>query len=911
MPSDLSRLTFDRRKNYSGVRMQQGRVLLDADWNEQLDIQQYRTHVQTQDVIGQSGVPKGSEGFQAHLESGRLKVKKGRIYVEGLLCESDEATLVENIPDPLEDGAYLVYLEAWQREVSYLDDPSIQEVALGGTDTTTRMQTVWQVKLLAVDGAVEIGEISEIIKVPNGMLTAQTAENADLSQIQNQLYRIEIHKSGDKEGASFKWSRENASVETKIEQISNNVLKVRDIGENSALGFGVDQWAEIVNEEAVLKGSSGELVKITAVDETTREITLQQTPGIVMEEGADLNLKLRRWDQQSEAGVLSLSGEWINLENGVQVQFSEGDYRSGDYWLAPARQATANIEWDHSQHPDGYQAPRGIKRRYCKLALLKAEGGDIVSLEDCRAVFPALTNLQATDIDYDNSVWELTEANTVQEALDELCRQEVKRACTYVVFPEVGWEKVFDEIGEGEDAKICFKTGTYPLSGTKQIDPKGHILMSGCGWGTKIIAENASLALSFVSCKSVAIRDLSVETKRANIQDPYGALSFNQCGKVDLENIEVKCAGGTSDGPFKTSSCLSMFSCGDVQVLNSRFLTGYLQMGINIMQPQSILIENNAFEVYDSEELTLDDLLEDEIYLLNTMRFLVSDPSLTKPAGWSTSTVGYGYTRVRQFYFKTHRVLKENWEAVINDELDPNVRFQNNNQVKNYFNEFLVNKILLDKAFRSKYEGFQKFYEALSRQKMELGYIAIFVKEPAIAIAGKFHILNNTINGFQTGIFVEHGFPKMDKILIRGNAINILQSPMSLFVQRAGIRIDHPQDLLIDNNSILLNRLPGVFNRSLDGFEDSNEVENYGIQLGGNLGNRILVTQNQVNSADGMQSNSFTKALFIMTPMSATAGSGNLWAVSWNILMGSKVNYDVLLAEVSITDNIPTESYTE
>ena len=35
MPGDFSRDTFDSRNHFSGVLMQQGRVQLDADWNEQ------------------------------------------------------------------------------------------------------------------------------------------------------------------------------------------------------------------------------------------------------------------------------------------------------------------------------------------------------------------------------------------------------------------------------------------------------------------------------------------------------------------------------------------------------------------------------------------------------------------------------------------------------------------------------------------------------------------------------------------------------------------------------------------------------------------------------------------------------------------------------------------------------------
>ena len=38
MKSDISRQTFDHKKHYSQVIMQQGRVQLDSDWNEQQDI---------------------------------------------------------------------------------------------------------------------------------------------------------------------------------------------------------------------------------------------------------------------------------------------------------------------------------------------------------------------------------------------------------------------------------------------------------------------------------------------------------------------------------------------------------------------------------------------------------------------------------------------------------------------------------------------------------------------------------------------------------------------------------------------------------------------------------------------------------------------------------------------------------
>ena len=63
MKGNFSRQTFDRRKHYRGVLMQQGRVQLDADWNEQQDIVLYRLETSAWDTMGESGVPDNGAGF--------------------------------------------------------------------------------------------------------------------------------------------------------------------------------------------------------------------------------------------------------------------------------------------------------------------------------------------------------------------------------------------------------------------------------------------------------------------------------------------------------------------------------------------------------------------------------------------------------------------------------------------------------------------------------------------------------------------------------------------------------------------------------------------------------------------------------------------------------------------------------
>ena len=95
MSGDFSRKTFIPQRHYSGVLMQQGRVQLDADWNEQLAIHRHRTQTEALDVIGPCGVPQATDGFKiGETPDGTdLTISPGRIYVDGLLCEL-EATPV-------------------------------------------------------------------------------------------------------------------------------------------------------------------------------------------------------------------------------------------------------------------------------------------------------------------------------------------------------------------------------------------------------------------------------------------------------------------------------------------------------------------------------------------------------------------------------------------------------------------------------------------------------------------------------------------------------------------------------------------------------------------------------------------------------------------------------------------------
>jgi hypothetical protein len=79
--------------------------------------------------------------------------------------------------------------------------------------------------------------------------------SAGYLRLENQFYRVEVQKvDAAKKAVSYKWSRDDASIETIIEEVSGNVLTVHDLGKDEVLGFAGNQWVEIVDESSTLNG---------------------------------------------------------------------------------------------------------------------------------------------------------------------------------------------------------------------------------------------------------------------------------------------------------------------------------------------------------------------------------------------------------------------------------------------------------------------------------------------------------------------------------------------------------------------------------------------------------------------------------------------------------------------------------
>lgn len=594
MKGDFSRRTFEAAKHYTAVLQQQGRVQVDADGNESESIHRYLRERTARDVIGATGAPKENAGFGLSVDNGDLVIGAGRFYVDGILCENEEAVSYGAQPyypvDPgLEDGQYLAVLHVFDRHLTALQDPSIREKALGGPDTCTRVQTAWQVKLLPVlsdeDFSCE-GEIASWIAEtaePTGTLAARTspvppADNpcllppeAGFRGLENQLYRVEVHVGGTRDEARFKWSRDNGSVAVAIEQpIDGTKVVVSSLGRDEKLGLAVGQWVEILDDRMELLDGHGALARITDIQAETRELTLDAA--VLPQVDMEAHPILRRWDQDTADSVVAATSEWLALEDGIEVLLSDGTYRVGDYWLIPARTAvsaeTGGIEWpvDGSGDPLA-EAPFGVRHRYARLALVTFDGETFQVGADCRPIFPPLTDLPEGGGE------------------TKVC------VCRLVAVPGDGWEKIFQEIPEGADARICFQTGEYPLRKLVKVRGRGRITLHGAGAGTRVISRTQS-TLIFEQCAGVSIREMHFEVKKAQDR-AAGVLELIDCEDVGLEDVDIvspRGEEGESIGLVVTQRKVA----GSLRVVHCDFQAGKGHTAVHLTQVAQTHFEGNT-----------------------------------------------------------------------------------------------------------------------------------------------------------------------------------------------------------------------------------------------------------------------------------------------------------------------------
>lgn len=263
MKGDFSQWRFHPGDNFAGVLQQQGKVMLDSDWNEHTRINTHWQDQAGQDAIGPAvaavptGAPDGFKALAARVVTNggstyvEVDLHPGRVWADGILtylspadpaAPTDPVTrratyLLPPIQDPAAtppnvDQAALgvrdaVVLEVWREAIHGFQAPArLIEPALGGVDTTERILTSYVLRLLRLEEGEDCVSIhGKLQDNPAGLgrltatLTPTTTVAGECPVVQgggyvgleHRLYRIEIAHTDDAT-RRFKWSQWNGGL---------------------------------------------------------------------------------------------------------------------------------------------------------------------------------------------------------------------------------------------------------------------------------------------------------------------------------------------------------------------------------------------------------------------------------------------------------------------------------------------------------------------------------------------------------------------------------------------------------------------------------------------------------------------------------------------------------------------------
>lgn len=577
MGSDRARVSFDRSRQWRAVIAQQGRVSMEADWNEQSAIIAARDQLTTLDVVGPCGSPDGGYAVTAIPASGGpsgsipgdLTVSAGTLYLGGERLELDTALAYSDQPDwqnastdPLytkpavpEGSAYeLVYLLAAEQEVSAVEDPALADVALGGPDTAQRLRILQHVvrtpsqqgSCMAAWSALESTWVSEGYQFdassmrlassaglrvsfpnePTAPSLCQPVATGGYLGAENQLLRVEI-ASVENGVPIIVWGFDDASFIYKVtsasydEESRKTTVELASAPVDSYHYPIAGQVVELLRDAVELSPSgsiaaaSGFVTELTAgYEPTAGTLVLQGQPPTDYLSEATSQLYVRVW----QGKVAAPAGVATTLgETGVAVTLSSnGAFHAGDFWRFALRPIEPAIVYP-ARYLEGAQPPDGPGTWACPLALISWANGT-PSTSSCVAGFESLVKLT----------------------------EEVGGCCTVSVRPsDVEEGASLGTLIAGYAANgpttICLEPGTYTLSGPLVLgsDCEG-LTIKGCREGVVLAAPSApgqEFLLGLIAIEeaaSVTLEGLQLQVPLVEFSPAAGAFSGLASQNVEL-----------------------------------------------------------------------------------------------------------------------------------------------------------------------------------------------------------------------------------------------------------------------------------------------------------------------------------------------------------------------------------------
>jgi Family of unknown function (DUF6519)/IPT/TIG domain len=385
---------------WTAARLQQGRVLLDGDWNLNIDAAARERRQLALEAIGPAGVLQGSTGFKISFAAdGTPEIGAGAMWVGGLYAVNP-ATLgypaQEGIAALPESGQALLYLDAFTQEVQAAEDPGgLLDPALDGVDTTTRTRVAWRVRAVPVTatgcadaagalpaGLISSGSLDVTRTTPAAPADPCAPPDDPRGKLPDGLLRVEVLDSGTETTARFAWSYENgaaavpatvAGATVTLAPSPSTTFFQNDLVEVSTLQRRADRAdnGPLFGVASVEPGAGGSVVTLSAPSAVT---------------GTPSGLCLRRWDGQVVGAAAPVAATLGGTDVGVAFTARPGSYLAGDWWVTRVRGSSADAVDALAAAP-----PDGTEHYVASLAVVDLTAKAVLS--DCRPQFPSLTGI--------------------------------------------------------------------------------------------------------------------------------------------------------------------------------------------------------------------------------------------------------------------------------------------------------------------------------------------------------------------------------------------------------------------------------------------------------------------------------------------------------------------------------------
>ncbi len=447
MGSDRARISYDKNQQYRGVIAQQGRVNLEADWNEAQQITHEEMREQALDIVGPNGTSDNGYEIRESLLP-PFKIGKGSMYVGGMRVFRAKSNLYgyqknstwldwrinwRSDPNSWESGPIsepeFIYLYLREQEVSAVEDPALLEPALGGPDTTQRAyliqhiirhklsgeilcsnalhsaEDIWKEHGLAFDSTTMRLDSQSLLRVVFSPPPSTTnpcdpmAEEGYLGA-ENQLIRIQI-SAPDK----FLWGFDNAFNLYRVDEVVNaNTIRLKQRPVDERHWPRANQVVEVLPAAARLSNgeyvatATGYVFTLTEDYDPDEQTLSGDLPDIIWDETSHPTnpLFVRVWQREEtfERRELVALGE-----TGLQIRLTTKDsapFHIGDYWQIGVRPQHPTTVYP-KRYLDRRQSPDGPRLWACPLAVIKRDGDNLI-VEDCRKHFVSLTGPPAIHV---------------------------------------------------------------------------------------------------------------------------------------------------------------------------------------------------------------------------------------------------------------------------------------------------------------------------------------------------------------------------------------------------------------------------------------------------------------------------------------------------------------------------------